>query len=429
MKTHQFYFFCPHCRAEDSFHNGRCHNCQQRVVFDRKGICVGNQKFTTDRYYHFLQNDLPVARPLSDASTDKILRHSDIDSPLRISGPVRLYSGEVDFFFQGYRNWFRRWLVRYRPLATGQLAVYTDYLKFQGHNMQFHWPADQISCITTDGHYLELKIRNQPVYHLDFQNESPLKYELILQKWLSNWYERLGKRVVEFQPRVMCHLPRFPSNFWDPVPVEKRPEFPRIDRCLKSAARIGLRMILRLWIRVTIRGTVDLLQNGTGFIIANHQSIMDPFIIGAFLDDRIAFLTKSTSFGSWIPRTFLRWAMGVPTTRYQSDPVVIRQIQRLLREGVRVGIFPEGERCWSGGLQSFKWSVVKLLIQSRQPIYPVVIHGAYHFWPRWASRPARASILLKVCPPFCLLPNRSLKEQRQFLETYFQNRLKTRKDF
>ncbi|NOX37825.1 MAG: 1-acyl-sn-glycerol-3-phosphate acyltransferase [Calditrichaeota bacterium] len=423
MKAHRFYFLCPHCQAEESFHDGRCQSCHQPVVFHRKGIRVGNREFTTDAYYHFLRDHLPVARPLPEMPNENPPCDADKLSPLRVSGPVTLYSGDVQFFFRGYRNWFRRWLVRYRSRAKGRLVIYEDRLCFWGANQCLDWPAENVTCITTDGHYLELKIRGEPVYHLDFQKESPLKYELILQKWLRGWYHRMGKQVVEFQPRVITTLPRKSANFRSPDPIQTRPDFPWTDRFLKSLARRVLRGVLRFWIRVQVRGAVDLLRSGKGFVIANHQSIMDPFIIGAFLDYQIAFLTKSTSFGSAIPRAFLRWAMGIPTTRYQRDPVVIRQIHRLLSRGVRVGIFPEGERCWGGGLQPFKWSVVKLLMQSRQPIYPVIIHGAYQFWPRWASWPSRASVVLEVNPPFCLLPDRSLEEQQQFLVSYFQERL------
>ncbi|NIW80730.1 MAG: hypothetical protein GWN16_15270, partial [Calditrichae bacterium] len=158
------------------------------------------------------------------------------------------------------------------------------------------------------------------------------------------------------------------------------------------------------------------------FVILNHQSALDPFITGAFWDRHIAFLTKSTSFIHWLPRLLLRWAMALPTTRYQTDPQIITIMDTLFKRNTRIGIFPEGERCWDGKLQAFKLSVVKILMSSREAIYPLVIQNTFKFWPRWATFPRRAKIKITIAPPFCLVDNYfSIDEQRQFLEDYFRD--------
>ncbi len=378
--------------------------------------------FSTRAYYQLLEERLPVASP-ELMETDMPPPNPSASALLRQSGPVTVYRGEEPYKVEGYRGWFRRWLFRYRRWDRGHLFLYDNALHFRGPRSTEVWSAEQITCVTTDGHYLELKIRHQPTYHFHFHRESPLKYQLILQKWLRRWYRSRGETVLEFQPRILTRPPRQPRvrGFTG----SRTETVPRWERLLKGIAQKILKAWLRLWIRVTVCGDLEALRSGKGFVIANHQSIMDPFIIGAFLDYRIAFLTKSTSFGSRLSRTFLSWAMGIPTTRFQRDPLVIRHIDRFLKRGVRVGIFPEGERCWDGGLQPFKWSVVKLLMSFRQPIYPILLVGAYRFWPRWASLPAPARIILQVEAPFCLLPNQPIVRQRQFLEEYFRERIQT----
>ena len=186
-----------------------------------------------------------------------------------------------------------------------------------------------------------------------------------------------------------------------------------------------IKQFLRLLISVEIHGKENWQREGKGVVLLNHQSVLDPFIFGAFLDYRVAFLTKSTSFTHWLPRVFLRWARGLPTTRYQADPQIIPVMKTFLSRGMKVGIFPEGERCWDGEMQSFKLSLVKILMASREALSIVVLENVFRLWPRWAKFPKRAHIKINIQAPFCLIPNLySVDEQRRFLESFYLAALK-----
>ena len=309
-------------------------------------------------------------------------------------------------------------------MAQGRLLLYPDSVAFHTSREVVTWHIGDVTCVTTNGHYFEFKIRRQPFYQILFEEESPLKYQLLLRKWLGEFYRQTGRgEIIEYQPRVRVKPPEPPRQFWN-IPEPAAAEHTRIpEKTVMGAVAFVLRTILRLWIRVQISGTEYWHRGKRGIVLVNHQSVLDPFIIGAYLDRGIAFLTKSTSFAHWLPRTFLKWAMAIPTTRYQTDPAVIVAVRALLRRGIRVGVFPEGERCWDGAMQHFKLNLVKMLMASRETIYPLVIHNAFHFLPRWAKFPRRAIIALHLQPPFCLLPIYPVDEQRQFLEERFRNTL------
>ncbi|MEJ2637026.1 MAG: lysophospholipid acyltransferase family protein [Calditrichia bacterium] len=172
--------------------------------------------------------------------------------------------------------------------------------------------------------------------------------------------------------------------------------------------------------RVKVERNGDLPANFPFVALLNHQSVFDPFIVLAFLDQRIAFLTKSTSFAHLIVRLALWLGRGIPTTRYQTDPRVIRHMRTFLERGIPLGIFPEGERTWNGELGEFKYSVVRLLVKFRIPVVPIIIFNSFSLMPRWAGFPRRQQIELTVAAPFCLVPKIfPCSELKLFLESRF----------
>lgn len=420
--AHAFFFLCPHCYAEDTLTDSACTQCRTPIRIREETIFFNGRVLNSEQYYQLLQDKLtltqaPSALKRIPGKTTGFSR----DSLLRISGPALLRQGRQTFFFRGYHRLFGMRVEKPVKLAKGRLLLYPDSMAFHTSREVFTWHIGDVTCVTTNGHYFEFKIRKQPFYQILFKEESPLKYQLLLRKWLDEFYRQTGRgKIVEYQPRVRVKPPETPRRFWN-IPEPATAEKARIpEKAIMGAVAFVLRTLLRLWIRVRIYGREHWHKGERGIVLVNHQSVLDPFIIGAYFDRGIAFLTKSTSFAHWLPRTFLKWAMAIPTTRYQTDPAVIVAVRALLRRGIRVGVFPEGERCWDGAMQHFKLNLVRMLMASREAIYPMVIRNAYHFFPRWAKFPRRATIALHLQPPFCLLPIYSVDEQRRFLEERFR---------
>jgi len=422
---------CPSCLSENTFKaypprraaNLRCTVCHTKIVINRNYLEYGDEKIDSADYYRLLVDKLSVRQ--SSVNTPSEIDSVRFNNSLRVSQKATLRQGNDRFEFGGYHRIFKRIIETPRSICEGYLVIFKDRIEFLSDSNKFTWNANDLTCVTTNGHYFEFKIRHQPFYQVKFLKESQLKYEIIFRKWLNEFYHNSGaNEVIEYQPRVMFSSPQKSKRVWDfsRDRISEKNYF--LERIFLSIVKFKIRTALRLWIKVKIFSKENWKVARTGFTILNHQSAFDPFIIGAFLDRKIAFLTKSTSFTHEVPRFFLRWLMGVPTTRYRIDPEVIYSIRRLVQKGIRIGIFAEGERTWGGTMQPFKMSLVKLLMASREAITPIIIKNAFHFWPRWAKFPRRAEVEIRIGAPFCLIPEiYSVDEQRKFLEEYFKARL------
>ena len=414
---HSFYCLCPNCLSEDSFTDSICNACGAQAEFNHHGIQLGEKHFFTAEYYQFLQTHLTVERK------DQRATRLDSDArPLRKSGAATLLRGDQLHDFSGYHRIFRTVLENPRPVASGYLQIFPDHIEFCTDAETFRWELKAFSCVTTNGHRFEFRTAGQPFYQIEFESESELKYEILFRKWLQAGYQRLGRNeIYEFQPHIRDVPLKLPRRIWDVGPRKQKEPRYLLERLVMGGFARFVRLLLLPFVRVEIAGRDVWAGFERGIVIANHQSAADGFILGAHLDHHIAWLTKSTSFGSWFPRNFLKWTLSIPTTRYRTDVAVIRFVRSTLEKGIRVGVFPEGERCWDGQIKPFRRGTVKMLIAARQPLYPVVFKGAFEFWPRWASKPGKSDIRIVICPPFSLLPDRaSVDEHCQFLEAYFR---------
>ncbi|MDA0873767.1 MAG: lysophospholipid acyltransferase family protein [Bacteroidetes bacterium] len=142
------------------------------------------------------------------------------------------------------------------------------------------------------------------------------------------------------------------------------------------------------------------LPPGPCFIYGNHSNNYDPFIYNAFtrLGESTAGVMTMECLASG-PVAALFRATGIEGTRKRvPEPHLIRRIYRMLDEGRRIVIFPEGGRRWDGRPAPWIESTAKLFMRAGAPVHPVEIVGSYVGWPRWAPWPRPARIRLKIHP-------------------------------
>ncbi len=423
--AHPLVFICPVCHAEDSIEKSSCSNCHQEFQISPDGISFSKRNWTLPDLTEWMSDIISVNQHADVLQTRRSqIAHAKLPAVLRISGKATLRQGKRSVPFRSFANIFQRVVICPVPVTEGWLAVCNSAFFFVSSQKIWHFELKDLTCITTNGHYFEFRIKGEPFWQIEFHHESPLKYEILFRKLIIDFYAGTGSTCVEFQPKIRFAYPASAGKRLKLKPL-KAVNANVYQKIATAVLRWILRILLRLFIRVNIRNK-NLMPHDYPFItIVNHQSIFDPFILLAFLDGRIGFLTKSTSFCSFIERKFLRLGKAIPTTRFQTDPEVIYHIRTFLESGIPVGIFPEGERCWDGRLQSFKISVIRLLTQFEVPVVPVIISRSFQFFPRWAKRPSTAEISLEVIGPFCILPDiYSYEEIQQWLQQLFLRVLK-----
>jgi 1-acyl-sn-glycerol-3-phosphate acyltransferase len=123
------------------------------------------------------------------------------------------------------------------------------------------------------------------------------------------------------------------------------------------------------------------------FVVSTHRNYLDPFFIANAIPFPLRFITTFEMFRRPVLAFLFRKLLCIPRKRYIPDMESIRKTDRAIREDFAIGIFPEGERSWTGERLDMKRGAVKLLRTFPHiPILPVRIEGNYHAWPRWRSR-------------------------------------------
>jgi len=130
-------------------------------------------------------------------------------------------------------------------------------------------------------------------------------------------------------------------------------------------------------------------------IAANHQSFLDPVLVGMALEEPICYLARRSLFRTPGFGRLLRVLRVYPISRSAVDSRGIRTVLRLLRNGEAVLMFPEGTRTRDGALGRFRRGVASLAVRCNVPILPVAVEGAFACWPRTRAlpRPARAGVI------------------------------------
>lgn len=168
-----------------------------------------------------------------------------------------------------------------------------------------------------------------------------------------------------------------------------------------ECARVLAQVVLMVFFRFRWRGGRNLPRSGAVLVVANHQSYLDPPLIGCAMGQRhFDFLARAGLFDSRRLGAVITALNSVPVRESGGDPASIREILRRLDRGRVVLIFPEGTRSLDGSIAQFKRGVALLLRKSRCPVLPVGIAGAHEAWPRGGRpRPWRSPVVVQVGRP------------------------------
>lgn len=166
-----------------------------------------------------------------------------------------------------------------------------------------------------------------------------------------------------------------------------------IRRCRNGWGVWLLYVIQRLYGGMIFRwrctnGPSTLPAEGSGLIVANHRSPIDPMMVwtnhhlrgdptGKSREVRVAgFLTASEFCDVPGLRWLVRTMRSIPVDRNGQDMAPTREALRRLKNGELVGVFPEGGINWGARLRSANPGVAFLALKSKVTVYPVFIHDA-----------------------------------------------------
>lgn len=157
--------------------------------------------------------------------------------------------------------------------------------------------------------------------------------------------------------------------------------------------RVGFRELLRALLRIELAGAEHVPSSGGVVLAANHESLMDPFVLGVATKRPIHFMAKAELFSHPPLARAMRAFGAFPIERGGGDRLAISEAASLLRAGEIVGIFPQGtskldrDRRWHRG-------AARLVLATGATLVPVRLENT-----RGILRPGLPKVRIVVAPP------------------------------
>ncbi len=172
-------------------------------------------------------------------------------------------------------------------------------------------------------------------------------------------------------------------------------------RAWYAAVRRVCQLVAVICYRVRYTGVENIPSEGGVLVVSNHQSHLDPPLVGLACMRRMNFLARASLFGFAPFRWLINSLDAIPIDREGIGFGGIKTSLRRLKRGEMVAIFPEGTRTPDGQIGPFRPGFTTLAVRSRAAILPVAIEGAYDAWPRGRRFPRLGRIHVHYgCPIF-----------------------------
>ncbi len=155
-----------------------------------------------------------------------------------------------------------------------------------------------------------------------------------------------------------------------------------LSRIWYQGIRICLRFTAAIVYRIRVSGAQNIPPRGAVLLVANHQSHLDPPLIGCCSRRQMSYFARASLFRFAPFGWFIGSVGAVPVDIERSPLSGIRETLKRLKDDEMVLVFPEGSRTFDGEIQPFKPGFVALAIRSRATVLPVAIEGAFDAWPR-----------------------------------------------
>ena len=142
----------------------------------------------------------------------------------------------------------------------------------------------------------------------------------------------------------------------------------------KTIAKVGF--------RYQAFGQENIIEDGPAIMAANHQSYLDPPLIGITCRRELYYLARKTLFKNKLFGSILSRVNSLPVDLSGADLTAVRTIINLLKQGHRTVIFPEGTRSLTGQIQHARPGIGMIIAKTLAPVVPMRIFGSFQAWPK-----------------------------------------------
>jgi 1-acyl-sn-glycerol-3-phosphate acyltransferase len=166
----------------------------------------------------------------------------------------------------------------------------------------------------------------------------------------------------------------------------------RPESLLRRSWWHALHFLCFIWFRLAYRyrsfGVRNVPATGPVLLVCNHQSYLDPIVVGLALHWRVFYaMARSTLFRSWAFGWLIRSLNAIAVERGESDLGAMRASLDVLKAGRVMVIFPEGTRTLDGRVRAFAPGTFLLVKRGGAMVVPVAIEGSFAAWPKGRAAP------------------------------------------
>jgi 1-acyl-sn-glycerol-3-phosphate acyltransferase len=138
--------------------------------------------------------------------------------------------------------------------------------------------------------------------------------------------------------------------------------------------RLGYRPFMRTLFRMEIGGAERIPTTGPCILAANHESIVDPYVLGVVTGRAIHFMAKNELWRNRLTRLIMEGFGAFPVERGTGDHAALGRAGQLLAGGEVLGIFPQGT-CLPRRRRPYLRGAARLALATGSPLVPVCIVG------------------------------------------------------
>jgi len=147
---------------------------------------------------------------------------------------------------------------------------------------------------------------------------------------------------------------------------------------LQTISRIGTTLLFDL----KVYGAHRVPAEGGVLLVSNHQSYLDPVLLGVRLGRPLSYMAKASLF-KFAPFAWVIRSLGAfPVRQGAGDIRAMKEAIERVQEGLALTIFPEGSRTEDGSLLPVEPGIALVIRKAKVPVVPAVIDGAIDAWPR-----------------------------------------------
>ena len=141
-------------------------------------------------------------------------------------------------------------------------------------------------------------------------------------------------------------------------------------------------MIARVAFQYRAYGQENIIEEGPAIMAVNHQSYLDPPLVGITCKNELYYLARKTLFEKKLLGPIISRVNALPLDLSRGDLAAFRSVMKLLQEGHRTVIFPEGTRSLTGQIQKARPGIGMIIARTLAPVVPMRIFGSFEAWPK-----------------------------------------------